>query len=95
VFALKWHRESRAPLRGFVPKILMSDSCRRNGAAILGGELLAAPVTLLRSHSIRPKMLDNNEDPFTAIPSSYDQVSRFQKKSDRVRLPAARANAIG
>jgi len=27
-------------------------------------------------------MLDNNEDPFAAFPSSYDQVSRFQKKSD-------------
>jgi hypothetical protein len=45
------------------------------------GDLPAMPVTLLRSHSISQKMLDNNEDPFTTFPSSYDQVSRFQRRS--------------
>lgn len=71
-------------------------------------DLPATSVTLLRSHSISAKMLDNNEDPFTAIPSSYDQVSRFQKEREREReqerergeerkgssFPPDRANAI-
>lgn len=58
----------------------------------------ATPVTLLHSHSISQKMLDNNEDPFTAFPSSYDQVSRFQRTLHLLPLtahhPLCRANAM-
>lgn len=36
VFALKWHEKPAPACRGFTPEILMNDSCRRNGAAILG-----------------------------------------------------------